>query len=174
MKKVSIVVPVFNESSNIQPLLDALDSHLPNGYDYEIIFVDDGSVDDTLEVLQQSSFRGNAVGYLSFSRNFGHQNALKAGLDYANGNCVISMDGDLQHPPELIPTLLEKWEEGFDVVYTRRRDSGKQGGFKRRSSNWFYGLMRRISGLQMEEGVADFRLLTRQVVDTLGTFHEQD
>ena len=113
MKKVSIIIPVFNESSNIEPLLNALDDSLPDCYGYEIIFVDDGSADGTLEVLQQAIFRGSKVGYLSFSRNFGHQNALRAGLDYGVGDCVISMDGDLQHPPELIPELLEKWEEGF-------------------------------------------------------------
>jgi len=174
MKKFSIVVPVYNESSNIRPLLVALDDCLPLEYEIELIFVDDGSDDDTLEILRQVSFRGTTVGYLSFSRNFGHQNALKAGLDMTSGDCVISMDGDLQHPPELIPALLEKWEQGYDVVYTRRKDHRKQGLFKRHTSGWFYGLMRRLSGLQMEEGMADFRLLSRQVVDTLGGFREQD
>ena len=172
--KISIVIPVYNESSNIRPLLDALDGNLPSAYEFEILFVDDGSVDDTLEVLQQATFREKKIGYLSFSRNFGHQNALRAGLDIAVGDCVITMDGDLQHPPELIPSLLEKWEQGFDVVYTRRMDNIKQGVFKRYTSNWFYKLMRFLSGLQMEQGVADFRLLNRQVIDTLGAFHEQD
>jgi len=168
------VIPVLNESSNIRPLLDAFEACLPRGYEFEIIFVDDGSDDDTLEVLHQSMFRGKAVGYLSFSRNFGHQNALKAGLDRASGDCVISMDGDLQHPPELIPVLLEKWEQGYDVVYTRRKDTRKQGTFKRLTSHWFYRFMRSLSGMQMEEGIADFRLLDRKVVDVAAAFHEPD
>jgi dolichol-phosphate mannosyltransferase len=174
-KKISIVIPVLNESSSIHPLLDALDGCLPaGGYGLELVFVDDGSVDGTLEVLQQATFRGKAVGYLSFSRNFGHQNALKAGLDAASGDCVISMDGDLQHPPALIPALLEKWEQGYDIVYTRRRDSRKQGWVKRYTSGRFYRLMGFLSGLQMEQGTADFRLVSRQVADMLGVFREHD
>ena len=135
-KKASIVIPVFNEASNIRPLLDELDSHLDEGkYEYELIFVDDGSADGTLEILQQAIFRGKAVGYISFSRNFGHQNALKAGLDMATGDCIITMDGDLQHPPELIPVLLEKWEDGYDVVYTHRKDCRNKNRLKRLTSN---------------------------------------
>jgi len=174
-KKASIVIPVFNEASNIRPLLVELDSHLDEGkYEYEVIFVDDGSADGTLDILQKAIFRGKSVGYISFSRNFGHQNALKAGLDMSTGDCVITMDGDLQHPPELIPVLLEKWEDGYDVVYTRRKDCRNKNRLKRLTSNWFYGLMRLLTGLDMEQGMADFRLLSRQVSDSLGVLHEQD
>ena len=173
-KKVSIVIPVFNESGNIHPLLDALDKCFPEKYEFEVIFVDDGCVDNTLEILRQATFRGNPVAYISFSRNFGHQNALRAGLDAMKGDCVITMNGDLQHPPELIPILLEKWEQGYDIVYTRRKEDRKQRRMKRYSSDLFYCIMRLLTGLQMEHGVADFRLLSRQVSDTLGTFHEQD
>ena len=175
MKKVSIVIPVYNEASNIHPLLEELENKLlMSEYEFELIFVDDGSTDDSLEILQKACFRGKAVGYLSFSRNFGHQNALKAGLDMSSGDCVIMMDGDLQHPPELIPALLEKWKEGYDIVYTRRKEDKRLSWLKRHTSSWFYGWMGYMSGLQMEKGLADFRLLSRQVCDTFGVFHEQD
>jgi len=173
-KIVSIVVPVFNESTNIIPLLTSMESHVPMGYDYEVIFVDDGSIDDTLNVLKHATFREWAVSYLSFSRNFGHQNALKAGLETATGDCIITMDGDLQHPPEIIPSMIEKWEQGFDVIYTRRSENKQQGLFKRLTSKRFYQLMRFISGLNMEEGIADFRLVNRRVADTLCGFSEHD
>ena len=175
MKNVSIVIPVYNEVSNLYPLLEVLDRSLCAGnYVFELIFVDDGSTDAVLDVLKQLSFRGNPVRYIALSRNFGYQNALKAGLDRASGDCVITMDGDLQHPPALIPALIEKWEQGYDIVYTRRKDNKKQGLIKRYKANVFYGLMRNLSGLPLERGVTDFRLISRQVCDTLGVFHEQD
>jgi len=175
MKNVSIVIPVYKEVSNLYPLLEVLDRSLCAGnYVFELIFVDDGSTDAVLDVLKQLSFRGNPVRYIALSRNFGYQNALKAGLDRASGDCVITMDGDLQHPPALIPALIEKWEQGYDIVYTRRKDNKKQGLIKRYKANVFYGLMRNLSGLPLERGVTDFRLISRQVCDTLGVFHEQD
>ena len=103
---VSIVIPVYNESGNLMPMLNKLNTIFSDMYRYEVIFVDDGSVDDTLEQLKSISEKDNQVFYISFSRNFGHQNALKAGLDKAVGDCVISLDGDLQHPPSLIPDML--------------------------------------------------------------------
>jgi len=153
MKKVSIVIPVYNEATNLHPLLDSLNRNLKAGeYAYELVFVDDGSTDDSLNILKQACFRGQAVRYISFSRNFGHQNALKAGMDMASGDCIITMDGDLQHPPELIPALLKKWEDGYDIVYTRRKDNKKQGWAKRFTSKQFYRLMRFLSGLEIERG----------------------
>ncbi|MDR1155699.1 MAG: glycosyltransferase family 2 protein [Bacteroidales bacterium] len=175
MKNISIIIPVYNESSNIRPMVEALHQVMAKtGYGYRVIFVDDGSTDQTLETIQQLAQCDTRVFYISFSRNFGHQNALKAGIDFAGGDAMISLDGDLQHPPELIPVLLEKWEQGYDIVYTRRRDEKGRDKFKRNTSNWFYRLMRRLSGLQMEPGIADFRLLSRRVADILGTFREQD
>ncbi|MDR2036443.1 MAG: glycosyltransferase family 2 protein, partial [Bacteroidales bacterium] len=173
-KKISIVIPACNESGNIRPMLEALGTVLTTEYIYEIVFVDDGSTDNTLEILQDAAKGNNQVHYISFSRNFGHQNALKAGMDMSTGDCIITLDADLQHPPELIPSMIKKWEEGFDVVYTRRQEDQKSGFFKRSTSRWFYRSMRRLSGLQMESGIADFRLVSRPVADILSRFREPD
>jgi dolichol-phosphate mannosyltransferase len=173
--KVSIIVPVYNESANILPVTEALHRAMSGtGYKYEIIFINDGSLDNTEKIIQNLSIRDNTVFYISFSRNFGHQNALKAGIDSANGDCIISLDGDMQHPPELLPQMLDKWEQGYDIVYTRRRTDKKQTRFKRNTSGLFYRLMKYISGLDMEHGEADFRLLSRRVANVLVTFNEQD
>ncbi|WP_106831577.1 glycosyltransferase family 2 protein [Parabacteroides pacaensis] len=173
-KKISIIIPVYNEASNIQPMLDALERFVPVNYRVELIYVDDGSTDNTLEMVRHIFFRNQQVHYISFSRNFGHQNALKAGMDKATGDCVITLDGDLQHPPELIPVMLSKWEEGYDVVYTRRREDKRLPFSKRYTSKRFYGIMQYMSGLNIEPGIADYRLIDRQVVDILVQFREPD
>lgn len=168
---VSIVVPVYNEEANIAVLTERLEKVL-TGYRYEIFFVDDGSRDGTLEKIKTLSNSNSHLHYLSLSRNFGHQNALKAGLDHASGDCVITMDGDLQHPPELIPRMLEKWWEGFEVVYTIRDDDRDIPLFKRITARLFYGLINSIADVKVQEGTADFRLLDRSVVDVLKSMNE--
>jgi glycosyltransferase involved in cell wall biosynthesis len=170
-EKVSIVVPVFNEVANIDPLLEKLDKVL-QGCSYEIVFVDDGSRDGTLEKIRELCRSNSHLYYLSLSRNFGHQNALKAGLDHASGDCVITMDGDLQHPPEMIPGMLDKWREGFEVVYTIRDDGREVSVFKRFTARLFYGLINLIADVRVEEGSADFRLLDRSVVEVLKNMNE--
>ncbi|WP_160713473.1 glycosyltransferase family 2 protein [Chitinophaga solisilvae] len=176
MKKlVSIVVPVFNEQDNVAVLNMAVQrifETLP--YRFNIFFVDDGSSDATLENIKKLTCLYDNVRYISFSRNFGHQAALKAGLDMADGDCVISMDGDMQHPPALIPLLLEKWEEGHEVVYTIRQEDHKQPFLKRKTSNLFYSIMNRLSDIEIEKGTADFRLLDRVVVNVLKDLQESD
>ena len=117
MKTITIVIPVFNEAENISVLLNALEKVLAEtAYNYNYILVDDGSSDDTLLVIKSISKTNIKVKYISFSRNFGHQNALKAGIDKSDADAVISLDGDMQHPPELIPELIQNWENGFEVV----------------------------------------------------------
>ena len=165
---VSVVVPSFNEEGNIQTLADRLSAvfaTLP--YRFEVIFVDDGSSDYTLERLKALALEGNYFFYLELSRNFGHQNALKAGYDYASGDCVICMDGDLQHPPELIVQFLQKWEEGYDVVYTTREYQDEATYFKRKTSDIYYRILSSISDTKLEKGVSDFRLIDRKVVNVL-------
>jgi polyisoprenyl-phosphate glycosyltransferase len=175
MKLVSIVIPVYNERENIPVVLQAvLNVMNSQNYRYEITFVDDGSSDDTVSLLRQLSSQHNNVGFLSFSRNFGHQSALKAGIDNAKGDCVISLDGDMQHPPELIPEMLRAWEDGFDVVYTVRKDDKNLSRFKRKSSDIFYTLLNRMADLEMEKGTADFRLLNKNVAAVIRGLSEYD
>jgi dolichol-phosphate mannosyltransferase len=165
-QEVSIVVPIYNEQENISALVKAVKSvfiDLP--YDYKIIFVDDGSTDATLSIIKTMIDYDSTISYISFSRNFGHQAALKAGIDWAAGDCVISMDGDLQHPPELIPQMLKKWEAGYDVVYTIRKDDKSLSYMKRKSSSAFYKLLSHLSDVDIERGSADFRLMSKKVVE---------
>lgn len=169
----SIVVPAHNEQDNLYPLLSELAKFLPPK-SYEVIFVDDGSTDKTLQYLKEISQKTPHVKYLSFSRNFGHQAALRAGLAFAKGEAVISMDADLQHPPSLLPMLIEKWQEGYQVVYTVRKATNKEGVFKRRTSSMFYKLLNFLSDLKLEEGAADFRLLDRKIVDLINNQSETD
>jgi glycosyltransferase involved in cell wall biosynthesis len=140
-KKVSVVVPSFNEEGNIEILAMRLINVLKKlRCDYEVIFVDDGSSDGTLERLKNINDLDGNLYYLELSRNFGHQNALKAGYDYADGDCIISMDSDMQHPPEMIEQFLQKWEEGYDVVYTCREYQDEATIFKTKTSDLFYTL----------------------------------
>ncbi|GAB3925743.1 glycosyltransferase family 2 protein [Mucilaginibacter myungsuensis] len=173
MKKISIVIPSFNEASNINELVQRLTAALKDvPYIYEVIFVDDGSSDNTLETLKAVSEQNANLYYLELSRNFGHQNALKAGYDYADGDCIISMDGDLQHPPELIPQFLQKWEEGYDVVYTTREYHDEATYFKTKSSEIFYNMINSLSDTKLEKGTADFRLIDRKVANVLNQLNE--
>ncbi len=174
-KKISIVIPACNEEGNIPVLVDALEMVLaPLGYAYQIIFVDDGSSDGTLALLKAMSIKNQQIRYISLSRNFGHQNALKAGLDLAGGDAVIMMDGDMQHPPELIPIMLQQWEAGNDIVYTIRKDHQDMPMMKRKTSNMFYNLINNLSDIELEQGTADFRLMDRRVVDVFREFKETD
>lgn len=173
-RKISIVIPCFNEESGLQLFHDELISCLPDSYSYEIIYVNDGSTDGTLAILRKLASADKRVHFILFTRNFGHQNALKAGFDYATGDCAISMDADLQHPPQLITQLLEKWEEGFETVNTLRIDHVNIPFLKKFTSNSFYKLMNRLSDVPIEQGVADFRLIDRKVLDQLKNLNENN
>lgn len=169
---VSVVIPCFNERDNLPLLYQQLVEVLQNYPSHEMLFVDDGSTDDSHDIIRGLAKSDGNVRYISLSRNFGHQYALKAGLDFAAGDCVISLDADLQHPPQLIPTLIEKWQQGFDVVNTIR---GKQQSLpvgKRISSAMYYHLANMLSTVDIKPGAADFRLLDRKVVDALKQFNE--
>lgn len=170
--KVSIIIPAYNEAENIKVVTERLEQVLKSYHDYEIIFVDDGSQDNTLKLIKELRQQDEKIYYLSLSRNFGHQNALKAGLDYARGDCVISMDADLQHPPELIPEMIAKWLQGYEIVHTVREKDPEESWFKNATAAVFYKLMNLISDIRIEPGTADFRLLDRKVVDVLKGFNE--
>lgn len=170
--KVSVVIPAFNEQDTIKPLTERLISVVSKYKDYEILFIDDGSNDKTLEIIEDLAARNNNIKFLSFSRNFGHQAALMAGLLYVDGDCIISLDADLQHPPELIDQLIEKWQAGYEVVYTIREDTEGISFLKRVISSAFYKCMNIISNINLEKGSADFRLLDKSVVEALRDVRE--
>lgn len=171
---ISLIVPAFNEEENLPVLIHRLMALMEPYGAYEILVIDDGSTDQSRYVLRQLSGAYPVVRFLSFSRNFGHQMALRAGYAHARGEAVICLDADLQHPPELIPALIAKWREGFEVVYTVRQPDPSLSWFKRTTSKTFYSLLRSVSNLDIEDGAADFRLLDRKVVDTLNQFKEND
>ena len=171
-RKISVVAPAFNEAENLPVLIDRLRSVLAPYDDYEIVIVDDGSRDRSLEVLRALADEDGRVRFLSLSRNFGHQNALKAGLDHATGDCVIMLDADLQHPPELIPAMVERWREGFEVVNMIRRDDDTPA-FKKWTAALFYRFVNAISDFKIRPGAADFRLLDRKVIDALNRLGER-
>lgn len=174
-KLVSIVIPAFNEDENIPKIVEVIENLFSTlSYRYEIIFVADGCTDNTMESIEKIIERNSRVYFIELSRNFGHQLALKAGLDHANGDCVISMDCDLQHPPEIIPELLAKWESGYEVVYTIRQEDKKLPMGKRVTSNLFYKTINSLSDVEIETGSADFRLLDRNVVSVIRNFHENE
>lgn len=172
--KVSVVIPAFNEAPNLPVMVEKLTDVLSIYPSYEVLFVDDGSRDTSLETLKYLATQDDRVKYLSFSRNFGHQMALRAGLDYASGDCVISMDADLQHPPELVPQLVERWLEGYEIVYTVREEDPNLPVSKRQTSKLFYQIIRYATDIDIEDGAADFRLLDRRVVNYLKQFKEND
>jgi dolichol-phosphate mannosyltransferase len=172
---LSIVIPTFNEEGNIEILHSKLIETLtPLELDeFEFIFVDDGSQDRSLEIVKKLSIDDPRVKYISFSRNFGHQPALKAGLDHAQFAGVVSLDADLQHPVELIPEMIEKWKNGAEVVYTKRKDVSLPW-FKRTTSKLFYRIINTLSQIKLEDGVADFRLLDQKVIHALRAYKESN
>jgi glycosyltransferase involved in cell wall biosynthesis len=174
--EISIIIPTYSEEGNIFPLYTKLifEMNQMNIDSFEIVYVNDGSKDNSLVKIKELVAQDSRVRYIHFSRNFGHQNALRAGLDFANGNAVISMDADLQHPPELIPTLINHWREGYKIVFTKRKDTNDMSFFKKLSSKLFYKLVNYLSETKLEEGTADFRLLDRSVVEALKKFKENN
>jgi len=164
--KISIIIPCYNEEGNVELLYKKIKETLPENT-IEFVFVDDNSNDNTLNILEELSLIDSNVKYLSFSRNFGHQNALRAGLEYSTGDCVISMDADLQHPPELLQEMIDKWNEGYDIVYTVRKDIENVSKFKKVTASVFYNLINNLSDIEIKQGAADFRLIDKKIVRIL-------
>lgn len=171
-RKISVVVPCFNEEEGLKTFNETLLQFLPRNYDYEIIYINDGSSDNTFQEIKALADNNPQIKYISFSRNFGHQNALKAGYDYASGDCAISLDADLQHPPAVIPELIVKWEQGFEIVNTIRHDHQSISLAKKMSSGLFYRIMKKLSDVNIENGMADFRLVDKKVLKELKRFQE--
>jgi glycosyltransferase involved in cell wall biosynthesis len=172
---LSIVIPLFNEEGNVPPLIKALEEAVA-GIDktYEVILVDDGSSDKTWSRIESAAQSNANIKGIKLSRNFGHQHALVAGLAHAKGAAIISMDGDLQHPLSLIKDLLEKWEQGYQVVNTFREDAKVASFFKRITSRYFYKIFSILTDVPMSPGSSDFRLLDRRVLDNLLKFQDVD
>jgi dolichol-phosphate mannosyltransferase len=172
---LSIVIPAFNEAGNIPLLHRRLTEVLQSEVipDWELIFADDGSHDASWQAITELADRDSRVRGVRLSRNFGHQYALLAGLEMARGDAVIMMDCDLQHPVELIPALLERWRAGFKVVKTIREDDCDVGWFKRVTSREFYRIFSFLSGVKLQPGLADFRLLDRHALQELLRFNEE-
>ena len=165
---LSIVVPVFNESQALDLFFDRISPILDStGFDYEILCVNDGSRDDTLVRLSEIRATNPRLKILDLSRNFGKEPALTAGLEHSSGDIVIPIDVDLQDPPELIPKMIEKWHEGYEVVLGVRADRSTDSFMKRFTANSFYRLFGRISQVEMPSNAGDFRLMDRRVVDAL-------
>jgi dolichol-phosphate mannosyltransferase len=172
-KLLSVVLPSYNEEKNVPLAYEEIVKNIDaSKYDYEIIFVNDGSKDNTWGVITELAAKDPHVKGLCFSRNFGHPAALQAGLEEAKGDAVIMMDADLQHPPTLIPKLVEEWEGGYDIVNTVRKSTEKIGLVKRITAKGFYKVMNGISDLKLNEGEADFRLIDRKALNTLNEMPE--
>ncbi|TKB08399.1 glycosyltransferase family 2 protein [Desulforhopalus sp. IMCC35007] len=172
---LSVVVPLYNEESNVQPLLVQLENTLHNlGVSYEIILVDDGSRDRTWHMISDCSSSMPAVRGVKLVRNFGHQHALLAGLASARGQAIVSMDGDLQHPPALIQEMLAQYQKGYLVVNTCRHDRETVSAFKRISSSSFYKVFSFLSDVPMEAGASDFRLMDRSVLKHILAIQDVD
>lgn len=175
MKTITIIIPCFNEEKSINVLYERLKTVANNlqGYNIHVLLVNDGSKDNTLHILKEIHAKDPAISYLNLSRNFGKENAMLAGLDYADGDAVILMDADLQDPPELIPKMLEEWEKGYDDVYARRRSRAGETWFKKASASWYYRILQRFAYIDIPADVGDFRLLDRQAVNALCSLRER-
>lgn len=171
--KISIVIPSYNEESNIALLFDKIKKVL-TGLSYECIFVDDGSKDATFKNIKELATNNIEVKGISFSRNFGHQIALLAGLKESEGDVIIMMDADGQHPPEVIPELLKKHDDGFEIVNTRRLSTADAGAFKKFTSKSYYRLINSLTEVRIEPASSDFRLMSRKVADAFLQIEEKD
>src|SRR3989338_4980268 len=169
---LSIIIPVFNEEQNIEPLLKRLIPILKN-YQYEIIFVDDGSKDKTPEMVKKQVKKNNRIKLISFYRNFGHQMALTAGYEVCKGDCVMTINADLQDPPEIIPQMIEKWQAGAKIIYAKRNERQGYNFFKKTTATIFYQLINFLSDTPIPQEVGDFRLLDKEVVGFLNNLQEK-
>lgn len=175
-QKVTIIVPAYNEAAALPSFYAALTAACdgPNGYEWEYLFIDDGSTDSTRELLREFRRRDPRVSYVSLSRNFGKENAMLAGFDYAGGDCCIVMDADLQHPPSLIPQMLDLWHQGYEDIYACRRNRDKEGWLRRRMSLLFYKLLDHSTRFEVLPNVGDFRLLDRKCINALRRLRETE
>jgi len=176
MKTVSIVISAFNEEGNVKKLYDELSKELQKvkKVNFEILFVNDGSKDKTFDEIEKLIDKDNRIKMVNLKRNFGHEIAMTAGMDYAKGDAVIFMDADLQHPPLYIPEMIEAWLEGYEIVLTKRLDNVATSKFYKLCAKTFYFILNLLSETKIGESMPDFRLIDRKYVDFLKGFNEQD
>ena len=177
MKKVSVVIPMYYEQEvvdvcykRVKKVLD----ELKEKYEHEIIFINDGSKDKTLDILQDIAKVDKNVKIISFSRNSGHQAAVTAGLKYVTGDAIIIIDADLQDPPELIPDMIEKWEQGYEVIYGKRKKRNGESAFKLLTAKAFYTTLNKLSDVDIPGDTGDFRLVDKKVVDVINSLPEHN
>lgn len=172
---MSVVIPIFNEEMNLPELYQRLVESANRITDnYELIFVNDGSKDNSLAILKNLSLINEKVFFINFSRNFGHQIAVTAGIDASNGQAIVIIDGDLQDPPELIPELYAKYIEGFEVVYAKRAQRKGDSWFKKTSAKYFYRILQKLTSVKIPVDTGDFRLIDRKIADCLKSMPEQN
>lgn len=174
MKKISIIVPAYNEEESLPFLYERLTKLIDSieNYEFEVLFINDGSKDRTLELIKEIRQKDERFCYVNLSRNFGKEVAMLAGLDYAKGDAVIFIDADLQDPPELIPELIKYWEEGYDDVYARRKSREGETFFKKFTSKLYYQVLQKLSKVEIQKDTGDFRLLDRRCVNALRKLRE--
>ncbi|MCE5286382.1 MAG: glycosyltransferase family 2 protein [Pelosinus sp.] len=174
MKKITIIIPCYNEHEVLPQLYKRLCAVLAgvDAYEFEILLINDGSRDNTLEVMKHLHEGDPRISYIDLSRNFGKELAMIAGLDHAEGDAVIIMDADLQHPPELIPEMLGFWQQGYDDVYTKRSSRADESFLKRWGANTFYKFLQRVTKITIHRDVGDFRLLDKRCVEALKLLRE--
>ncbi len=176
MKKISIVIPMYYEEEVAKQCYEKVTEVMSNlnNYDYEIIFVDDGSKDKTLEILENIQKNDIKVKIISFSRNFGHQAAVTAGIKYVTGDAAVIIDADLQDPPETIPDMIRLWEDGNDVVYGKRKSREGESKFKLLSAKMFYKVLNALSDVEIPKDTGDFRLVDKKVLDVVNNMPEHN
>ena len=174
MKKVTILIPCYNEEGSLDALYEALKELMDSqtSYTWEILMVNDGSKDRTIDIIKQLREKDKRICYVNLSRNFGKENAMLAGFDYATGDCMVIMDADLQHPPMTISDMLAKWEEGYEDVYAKRITRGKESWFRKQFSLFYYRMLKHLTRVEILENVGDFRLLDRKCIEALKNLRE--
>lgn len=177
MNKISVVIPMYYEEEVAHLCYDRVSTvlrSLSDKYEYEIIFVNDGSKDKTLKILKDIANNDKSVKVISFSRNFGHQAAVTAGIKYITGDAIVIMDADLQDPPELIPDMLKLWEEGNEVIYGKRKTRKGESAFKLLTAKMFYTFLNSMSEVEIPKNTGDFRLVDRKVIDVINSLPEHN
>lgn len=176
MKKVTLLIPVYNEEAMLPILYQRIIelTKRNSNYEWEILFINDGSSDHTLDVIKELRKQDSQVCYVDLSRNFGKETAMLAGFDYTTGDCCVIMDADLQDPPELVDQMLQYWEEGYDDIYAKRRDRGEESWLRQKLSLTFYAILQKMSRIDILPNVGDFRLLDRRCVLSLRKLREQE